>query len=53
MRGEGISGEKGEGFAGTIVKGTWTVTGGWKQGKEVLRAEGIGLGWREKAENYT
>ena len=26
-RGEGISGEKGEGFAGTIRKDTWTITG--------------------------
>ena len=23
---EGISGGKGEGFAGTIIKGTWTIT---------------------------
>ena len=30
-RGEGISGEKGEGFAGTIMKDTGTLMGrGWK-----------------------
>ena len=30
---------KGEGFAGTIIKDTWTITrGGWKQGREVGRA---------------
>ena len=30
-RGEGISGEKGEGFVGAITKDMWTITGvGWK-----------------------
>ena len=41
--GEGISGEKGEGFVGTIIKDTWTITGGgwkWEGG-----GEGWGLGW--------
>ena len=40
-------GEKGEGFTGTIIKDTWTITrgGGWKQGKEVGRA---GVGGRQK-----
>ena len=27
FRGEGVSGEKGEGFVGTIIKDTWTITG--------------------------
>ena len=26
-RGEGISGKKGEGFVGTIIKDTWTILG--------------------------
>ena len=35
----------GEGFAGTIIKDTWTITrGGWKQGKEVGRAGVVGNG---------
>ena len=50
---DGISGEKGEGFARTIIKDTWTIvlTGGWKWegGGEGC---GVGLGWGEKAENY-
>ena len=33
---EGISGEKGEGFVGAIIKDTWTITGG---------GEGSGLDW--------
>ena len=37
-RGEGISGEKGEGFAGTIVKDTWTITGGGENRRKVGRA---------------
>ena len=51
-RGEGISGEKGEGFIGTILKDTWIITGvgglemGGKWGGLV-----VGLGWGEKAEN--
>ena len=38
---EGISGEKGEGFVGTIIKDTWTITG-WGGGnrREVGRAGG-------------
>ena len=38
---EGISGEKGEGFVGTIIKDTWTMTGwqgGGGNGREVGRA---------------
>ena len=32
-------GEKGEGFTGTMIKDTWTITrGGQKQGREVGRA---------------
>ena len=27
IRGEGVSGEKGEGFVGTIIKDTWTIMG--------------------------
>ena len=37
-RGEGISGKKGEGFVGTIIKDTWTIMGEWKK-------EGGGEGW--------
>ena len=40
-RGEGILGEKGEGLAGTIIKDTWTITGGrGGNGREVGRAGG-------------
>ena len=39
-RGEGISGEKGEGFAGTIIKDTWTIT---RWGVET--GEGGGESW--------
>ena len=53
-RGEEISGEKGEGFVGTIIKDTWIITrvGGWKREGG---AEGWGLGWGrgKKAENCT
>ena len=42
-RREGISGEKGEGFVGTIIKGTWTITGGGVGG---WKWEGGGEGWR-------
>ena len=48
-RREGISGEKGEGFAGT-----WTIT---RRGEETGEGgrEGctVGLGWGEKEENCT
>ena len=38
-REEGISGGKGEGFVGTIIKDTWTITGwGGENGREVGRA---------------
>ena len=41
VRGEGISGEKGKGFVGTIIKDTWTITGWkWDGGGECW-----GLGW--------
>ena len=44
---------KGEGFAGTIIKDTWTINGEegrkWERGGE---GWGVGLGWGEKAENY-
>ena len=49
--GEGIIGGKGEGFAGTIIKCTWTITrGSWKQGREVGRAGVVGRhgGGRQK-----
>ena len=37
--------EKGDGFAGTIIKDTWTINKvGWKQGKEVGRARVMGRG---------
>ena len=37
---EGIIGEKGEGFAGTIMKDTWTIIRGVGNGREVGRGEG-------------
>ena len=37
---EGIIGEKSEGFARTIIKDTWTITGGW-----IKTGEGGGEGW--------
>ena len=38
-------GGKGEGFTGTIIKDTWTVTkGGWKQEREVGRVGVVGRG---------
>ena len=55
-RGErGISGEKCEGFIGTIIKDTWTITEvGWRVGMGGRWGEmGIRLGWGEKAENCT
>ena len=51
-RGEGISGEKGEGFAGTIIKDTWTIMGGVEMGGRWGRL-GVRLGWEKKAENCT
>ena len=50
---EGFVGEKGEGFAGTIMKDTWTITGGgrgWKHGRDIGRAGvvGRGVGKRQK-----
>ena len=47
---EGIIGEKGEGFAGTIIKDTWTITRGMrKQRREVGMAgvDGSGEGKME------
>ena len=46
----GIWGEKGEGFTGTILKDTWTITMGVENGEGCRedRKE-----WEEKAENYT
>ena len=42
-------GEKGGGFAGTIIKDTRTITNvGWKQGKEVGRAGVVGRGGGRK-----
>ena len=36
-------GEKGEGFTGTTIKDTWTITRvEWKQGREVGRAGVLG-----------
>ena len=37
-------GEKGEGFAGTIIKDTWTIIREWKQGREMERAGVVGRG---------
>ena len=43
---EEISGEKGEGFVGTIIKDTWTITGGMVRGRKWEGSgEGWGLGW--------
>ena len=43
-RGEGISGEKGKGFAGTSIKNTWTITRQvWKQGREVGKSRQANL----------
>ena len=46
-------GGKGEGFTGTIIKGTWTTTrgggtGGGRQGGRVWRGWGKGWGKRQK-----
>ena len=43
-RGEGISGGKGEGFAGTIIKDTWTITGGGGNRRKVGKAGWLGWG---------
>ena len=46
---EGIMGEKGEGFIGTIIKDIWKATrGDWKQGKEVGRAGVVERGGGER-----
>ena len=39
-----ISGKKGEGFAGRIIKDTWTIMRGGGNGREVGKAEGLGWG---------
>ena len=49
---EGISGEKGEGFVGTIIMDTWTITGGVEMGGR-WGGLGVGLWWGEKAKNCT
>ena len=42
-------GGKGEGFTGTIIKDTWTITRGkWKQGREVERGGVVGRGGGER-----
>ena len=43
-----ISGEKGEGFVGTIIKDTWTIMGGGVKVETGRRWGGLGfrLGWR-------
>ena len=49
-RGErgGDNGGKGEGFTGTSIKDTWTITRrGWKQGRKVGRAGMVGRGGRK------
>ena len=55
-RGEGITGEKGEGFAGTIIKDTWTITQGGGGGLEMggrWGGLGGGDGWGKKADDCT
>ena len=51
---EGISGKKREGFAGIIIKDTWTINSvrRWKRegGGECWSVD---LGWGEKAKTYT
>ena len=47
-----ISGKKGEGFVETIIKGTWTITGEWKQ-EGGGGAGGVRPGWGKKAEICT
>ena len=37
-------GVKGEGFTETTIKDTWTITGGWKQRREVGKAGAVGRG---------
>ena len=44
-------GEKGEGFTGTTIKDTWTVTRGYGNGREVGKVGLMGRG--KKAENCT
>ena len=41
---EGITGEKDEGFAGTVIKDTWTTTRRGGNGREVGRAGVVGRG---------
>ena len=41
---EGDNGGKGEGFTGTIIKHTWTITKGGGNRKEVGRAGVVGRG---------
>ena len=38
----------GEGFARTIIKDTWTITGRGENGREVGRARGLGWGGGER-----
>ena len=51
-RGEGIIEEKGEAFAGTVIKDTWTITRGGLKWEGDVEGRGDRDGWREKAENY-
>ena len=44
-----MSREKGEGFAGTIIKDTWTIIrGGVETGKEGVEGWDVGLRWGGK-----
>ena len=47
-RGEGISGEKGKGFVGTIIKDTWTLMGGGVETGGRWGRLGVRLGWGER-----
>ena len=53
--GEGSSGEKGEGFVGTIIKDTWIIMGGGEGVEMGGRWGGLGVrrGEGEKAETCT
>ena len=47
-RWEWISGKKGEGFSGTIIKDTWTITRGVGKGEGGGQSWDGGEGWEER-----
>ena len=50
-RGDRISGGKGKGFAGTIIKDTWTITGAIVETGGRWGGLGFGLRWGEMQKN--